>query len=135
MYTKVDSRPIIDSFSRTWFDAAAERKLLIQRCKDTGTYQYYPRNHSLKTLSENVEWVEATGKGKLHTYSILHRAGNEEFVDDCPYVLAIVELEEGPRLTSRIVDVPLDTIECDMPVQVVFRDIGDGTVMPYFTGV
>jgi uncharacterized OB-fold protein len=64
----------------------------------------------------------------LHTFSVVHRTPNEEFAGETPYVFAIVELDEGVRLTTRIVDVPFEALRCDMPVEVVFTD-----VLPMFT--
>ena len=127
--------PIKDEISEPWFEAAARGELLLQRSKGTGEYQLYPRGHALKTLEPDLEWVPASGRGKLHTFSVVLRTANQEFAEDCPYVLAIIELEEGPRMMSRIVETPLDDLRCELPVAVVFRELHDGTAMPYFKGV
>jgi uncharacterized OB-fold protein len=123
--------PILDNLSREWFEAAAEGRFLIQRRGHDGGYQWYPRAHALGTLDTDVEWVEASGRGVVHTFSVAYRSGNEEFAEDCPYVLAIIELEEGPRVSSRVVDVDPEEVRCDMPVQVTFRQEGE-VFLPYF---
>jgi uncharacterized OB-fold protein len=126
--------PILDSRSRVFFDAAAEGKLLIQRCASCGVHQFYPRAHCTRCFAPDPDWVEASGRGALHTFSIVHRTPNEEFAEDCPYVFAIVELEEGVRMTANLVDVDLRDLRCDMPVQVVFRESPDGSItLPQFT--
>lgn len=131
--TPAKPTPILDGRSREWFDAAAAGKLLVQRCDSCGHTQFYPRAHCVECFSRDVGWLEAAGTGTLHTFTVVHRTPNAEFSDDCPYVLAIVELDEGPRVSSRIVDVPLDEIRCDMAVEAVF-DRGDGAVVsPLFT--
>ena len=76
--------------------------------------------------------MQAAGTGTLHTFSIVHRTPNPEFADRTPYVFAIVELDEGPRMSTMIVDVDFDALVCDMPVRVVFP-ASAGVVLPMFT--
>jgi len=121
-------KPITDQRSQEWFHAAARGELLIQRCADCEAFQWYPRGHCAACGSPNVDWHQAQGTGTLHTFSVVHRTPNAEFADETPYVFAIVELVEGVRLTTRIVDVPFEELRCDMPVKVVF-----GGDLPTFT--
>jgi uncharacterized protein len=130
------SRPVPWPDTRTaqFWEAAAEGRLLIQACEDCNTLQFYPRGHCVRCLGPKVGWREASGRATLHTYSVVHRAESEEFAADVPYVFAIVDLEEGVRMTSRVVDVEPDRLRCDMPLQVVFRKLEEeGAVMPFFT--
>lgn len=84
--------------------------------------------------SAEVEWLEAAGTGRLHTFSVIHRTPNEEFAPFTPYVFAIVELDEGPRMATNIVDVPHAELACEMPVRVVFPAASEGKpVFPCFT--
>lgn len=131
MSSAFNPAPITDSLSDEWFAAAREGKLLIQRRDHDGGFQWYPRAHALGTLDEAVHWVQASGLGRVYTFSEIHWTPNEEFAADTPYVLAIVELEEGPRLTTRIVNMPAEEIACDMPVRVVFEQVGEFE-LPYF---
>lgn len=124
--------PIMDSVSKPWFEAAAEDRLLIQRSTSTGKYQWYPRAHVVGTLETDVEWVEAAGTGRIYSFTIVHRTPNAEFAEETPYVLALVELDEGVRVSTRIVETPLDDIVCDLPVTVVFSKINDDVTLPYF---
>ena len=70
----------------------------------------------------------------LHTFSVVHRTADRAFAADVPYVFAVVELDEGPRLTVNVVDAALETLECDIPVRVVFTSIGDDTTVPNARG-
>jgi hypothetical protein len=127
--------PITDELSKEWFSAAAEGRLLIQRCADCSQNQFYPRRICKHCGSVAVEWLEASGDGRLHTFSVVHRTPNAEFDPLTPYVFAIVELAEGPRMATNIVDVPHVDLRCDMPVRAVFPDPGaDQLVFPCFTG-
>lgn len=127
--------PIMDSLSKPWFDAAAEGRLLIQRSTSTGNYQWYPRSHVVGTLETDVEWVEAAGTGRIYSFTIVHKTPNAEFAGETPYVLALVELDEGVRLSTRIVETPLEDIVCDLHVTVVFNKISDDATVPYFKAV
>jgi uncharacterized OB-fold protein len=126
--------PITDELSNEWFSAAGEGRLLIQRCEDCGQNQFYPRRICKHCGSDAVGWLEASGAGHLHTFSVIHRTPNAEFAPLTPYVFAIVELAEGPRMATNIIDVAHEDLDCDMPVKVVFPDPGEGElVFPCFT--
>lgn len=128
--------PITDSRTAEFWEAAADGRLLVQECRDCKALQFYPRGHCVRCFGSNVGWREVSGRATLHTYSVVHRTPNEEFAPDTPYVLAIVDLEEGVRMTSRVVDVTTDRLRCDMPLRVVFRKLEDGApVMPFFTAM
>lgn len=131
MISVVNTRPVplADEHSQPYWDAAARGELLIQRCARCGAHQFYPRRHCVACTAPDPEWVRVSGRGRLHTFSVVHRATNPEFGDDCPYVFAIVELDEGPRVSTRIVDAPLDMLRCDSPVTLV-APTEDG--LPYF---
>jgi uncharacterized protein len=134
--------PLADGFSQAYWDAARAGTLLIQRCATCGRYQFYPRGHCAACFAPDPAWVPASGRGRLHTYTVVNRTPNAEFAADCPYVLAIVELDEGPRLTARIVGEAghlADGLVCDARVGVVFTPRitdkaarGDASVLPNF---
>lgn len=125
--------PARDALSDVWFDAVAQGKLLIQRDPETGKTQMYPRAHVLGAPDRAPEWVEASGKGTLYSYTVVKRSVHPQFAATVPFVIAIVALEEGPRLTSWVVDVPEAELRCDMPLKVVFREIHPDLTMPCFT--
>jgi uncharacterized OB-fold protein len=136
MHEQTSILPITDRRSEEWFAAAAEGRLLVQRCTACGRHQFYPRRHCAACGVLDVEWTEATGTGRLHTFTVVHRTPNAEFGARTPYVFAIVELDEGPRMTTSIVGVPFDRLRCDMPVHVVFPEAAEGApVLPVFTPI
>lgn len=116
--------------SEPFFEAARENKLLIQKCGECGKYQFYPRKACKHCGSLNVEWAEASGRGVVHTFTVIHR-GMPGWREEGPYVAAIVELEEGARMTTNVVECAPSDVTIDMPVEVVFVDEGQ-YVLPRF---
>jgi len=96
---------------------------------------FMPRNGCPNCWSEDLEWVDASGRGTVHTFSIVHRAPLPEFAADAPYVVAMVDLEEGPRMYTNIVGEAALDVAIGDKVQVRFQDRGEGTVVPQFTRV
>jgi uncharacterized protein len=123
--------PLTDQFSQGYWNAARDGTLLIQRCRTCGRYQFYPRGHCVHCFAADPEWTPASGRGRLHTYTITQRTPNAEFAADCPYVLAIIELDEGPRMTARIIG-KADDIACGQQVHAVFTPAGNAGVLPNF---
>lgn len=108
-------------------------ELRLQRCLDCRHVYFYPRPFCPKCHSRSVEWFKASGRGRLHTYQIVHRAAMG-FEQDAPYVLAVVELEEGPRMMTNIVgvDPKPENLPLDMPVEVTFDRVTDKVALPKF---
>lgn len=119
--------------TKKYWEAAKQRILLVQRCDDCGTHYFYPRRFCPECLSDRVIWLESSGRGRLHTFVINHRPPRG-FPAAGPFVIGIVELDEGPRLMTNIVDIEPDPakIRCDMPVEVVFEEITDEITLPKF---
>jgi uncharacterized OB-fold protein len=113
-------RPIVDQLTQPYWDAVADGRLLIQRCSACERHQWYPRAHCVVCGAADPDWVEAKGTGRLHTFTVLEKTPNPEFQDDLPYVLAIVELDEGVRVSANVVGVDHDALACEMPLQVTF---------------
>jgi len=122
--------------SQPFWDASRVGKLLIQRCNTCQQHYFYPRALCRHCLSRDVAWVEASGRGTLHTYVISHRPGRSAPLP-APYIVAIVELDEGPRMMTNLVGVEPDPakIPCDMPVEVVFESISETITLPRFRPV
>ena len=116
-----------------FWKATADGKLLLKRCDAAGcgTVIWYPRSICPVCGSLETSWFEASGRGTIYTYTIVHRAQGP-WLPAAPYVTAYVELEEGPRVMTNIVDVDLDTIEVGMPVEVTFDDTGQGSALYRF---
>lgn len=99
--------------TRPYWDALEQRKLLLHRCRDCGKAHHYPRAHCPFCFGGNLAWEEASGRGSVYSYSVMHRA-------DPPYVMAYIELEEGPVIMSNLVDTPFDKIKIGAAVTVDF---------------
>jgi hypothetical protein len=123
-------QPITTELTEPFYAAAAEGRLLIQRCGATGRAQWYPRTHSVHDIRADVEWIEASGRGEIYTFSVVRRAPFDDV--EAPYVFAIVELEEGVRMATNIVGVDPADVRIGMPVTVTFQQRGDHA-LPMFT--
>ena len=126
--------PIPDELSAPYWEAAGEGRLALQRCLNCGEHQFYPRPFCLACRGSELEWVQATGRGRLHTFSVVHRTADRAFAGDVPYAFGVVELDEGPRLTVNVVDTPLEELRCDLPVRVVFTRLSDEAAVPNVRG-
>ena len=107
--------------SRPFWEAARKHELKLQQCGKCSQFIYYPRERCPNCFSDNLAWQKVSGRGKLYSYTTVYRASTRSFAD-APYVLAIVELAEGPRLTTNIV-APPESVRVEMPVQVFFDDV------------
>lgn len=95
--------PEVDAFTRTYWDAAAEGRLLIRRCGACGRVHHYPREFCPRCWSEDVTWEDASGRATLYTWSVVHRNDLPPFGHRTPYVAAVVDLAEGPRMSTEVV--------------------------------
>ncbi len=125
--------PEADAFTRPYWDAAAEGRLLIRRCRACARAHHYPREFCPHCWSEDVAWEPATGRATLHTWSVVHRNDLPPFTTRTPYVAALVDLAEGPRMMTELVDVPEPALHIGMPLEVTFRPAPDGYTIPVFT--
>lgn len=121
-----------DRFAPFW-EAAREGRLLVQRCRACDELQYYPRRRCIRCGGDDVEFREVSGRGTLYSFTTVLRYPPSAFTGDLPYTLAIVKLEEGPQMLTRIVDADPATLVCDMDVTCVFREMNGGRVLPCFT--
>jgi uncharacterized OB-fold protein len=117
-----------------YWEKAKARELWLMRCNDCNQAYFYPRAICPNCFSRNTEWFQTSGKGVLHAFAIVHRGPTAAFRDVVPYVAAIVELAEGPRLPSNLVEVEMEptAIKVGMPVEVVFHDVTDAITLPKF---
>ena len=115
--------PRIDEESRGWWEALQRHELYVQRCRSCGTIRLPPRAVCPVCLSSQVEWVRASGRGTVYSFTVTHQNQAPGFREELPYVLAIVELEEGPRIMTNVVGAAPDAVRIGMPVEVVFDDV------------
>jgi uncharacterized OB-fold protein len=118
--------------TQPFWDAAQVDELRVQRCLDCDEYYFYPRPFCPTCLGDNVSWERVSGRATLLSYVINHRPA-PGFEDEAPYAIAVVELEEGPRLLTNIVGIENtpEHLVLDMPLEVTFEDQG-GTKVPKF---
>ncbi|MCL6734929.1 Zn-ribbon domain-containing OB-fold protein [Streptomyces neyagawaensis] len=117
--------PEADAFSRTYWDAAAEGRLLVRRCGACGRAHHYPREFCPHCWSEDVRWEQASGRATLYTWSVVHRNDLPPFGERVPYVAAVVDLVEGPRLMTEVVECEAADLRVGMAVEAVFREAGE----------
>ncbi|GAB4064037.1 OB-fold domain-containing protein [Ancylobacter sonchi] len=125
------SLPVTDLVSDPFWEGARAGKLMIQRCPVTGRHQWYPRAHSLHASGAVPDWVEASGRGTVFSFSTIHRGGQ----GDAPYVCALVMLEEDVLMLTRLEGIAADAIRVGMPVEVAFGAIAGSPVLPLFRPV
>ena len=124
--------PTPEGDTLAFWDAAREGRLLIRHCPDCGAYSYYPRPFCPKCWSERVEWYEASGDATLYTWSVIYNNDQPPFRDRVPYVAAVVDLAEGPRMMTNVVNCPFDDLQIGMALTVAFQPISDEYTVPVF---
>ncbi len=119
--------------TKPYWDGCKDHKLLLPRSKETGEFFFYPRAISPgNDMSDDIEWVEASGKAKVWTYAIHYMGPTKAYKGDPPYVVALVETEEGVKMMTNIVDCDPDDVDVGMEVEVVFDDVTDEVTLPKF---
>ncbi|MFT3816541.1 MAG: Zn-ribbon domain-containing OB-fold protein [Rubrivivax sp.] len=125
-------QPVANADSRPYWNAARERRLVIRRCKACGELHFMPRHLCPHCWSEDLEWVDAKGGGRVHSFSIIRRASDPAFASRVPYVVALVELDEGPRMMANILGDDALSVAIGDTVALTFEDRGDGALLPQF---
>jgi uncharacterized OB-fold protein len=123
---------INDELNAPYWAAAKRHELRMQRCPSCGYVRYPAARRCPECLEANNEWVPLSGKGTVWSFGVYHHVFNRNFADDIPYNIALVQLEEGPRLITNIVGIPNEAINVDMPVEVVFDDVTDAVTLVKF---
>jgi uncharacterized OB-fold protein len=131
--------PVPDEASAPFFDGALQGRLMVLRCRVCGTFQSpiagigaALRPRCVACFSGALEWAPSSGRATLYSFVIMHQLYDEAFAAEIPYNIAVVETEEGVRLTSQVVDCPNDQLEIDMPLEVTFERLSDAVAVPKF---
>ena len=124
--------PVADEESKEFFEGARQHKLMLQRCTSCGSWRLPGRERCSDCWSTETEWAQASGKGRLYTWGIMHQQYSPAFADEIPYNYAFVELDEGPRLITNVVDCANEDLRVDMPVEAVFDAVSDETTLVRF---
>ena len=123
--------PGADRDSQPFWDATREHRLVIQRCGACGELRHPPQPFCAGCGSLESEWQEASGRGSVYSF-VIQRHPTHPYFSDVPYNVALIELEEGTRLVSTLVDIELDEIRVGMAVEVVFDDVDPEVTLPRF---
>jgi uncharacterized OB-fold protein len=127
--------PVVNPWAKPFWDAAREEKLIYQKCRNCKTNIFYPRIACPQCFSDDLDWVEASGRGTIYSCTVVENNAPSAFIKDIPYVVAVIKLEEGVQLLSNITGCDPYEVTCDMPVKVVFEKLNDEFTLPKFTPV
>ncbi|MCU1578079.1 MAG: hypothetical protein JWP19_283 [Rhodoglobus sp.] len=131
LHTTERMLPQPDTVSAEFWDGLAVGELRLQRCTDCDTAQFYPRP-TCSTCGGAVEWFVATGRGEVHTFTVVRANGVEPFASLVPYVFAVVQLEEGPRMLTNVIQCDPESVRIGTHVQLTPVAAGE-LVLPFFT--
>ncbi len=123
--------PVPTPVSEPFWQAAREHRLAIQRCPGGHVFAY-ARSHCPVCLAAGHEWVDASGRATLYSYTVARRPTSPDFEGETPYVIAIIALEEGPHIMSRLVEIEPEDVRIGMSLEVVFDDVTPEVSLPYF---
>ncbi len=125
-------KPAANPDSQPYWDAARTRRLFFRACKSCGAKHFMPRHLCPGCWSDQLEWIESNGRGTVHSFSIVHRAPTPVFAKQAPYVIALIDLDEGPRLFTNIVGEGALAVAIGDRVRITFEDRGSDATLPQF---
>lgn len=127
--------PEITPITQPFWESAAKRRLVIQRCGDCQSWVWCPRPACVECGSEKLEWTPVSGRGQVFAFTVIREVVGRAlrgFANDIPYVAAWIDLEEGPRVCSNVVQCPVEKVAIGMAVEVLFEEAGPGIFLPKF---
>jgi uncharacterized OB-fold protein len=124
--------PVPDPVSEPFWRALHGGRFLLQRCGTCERRQFYPRAACSHCGAMDLEWAPATGRGEVYSYTVIHRSGVPGWSDEVPYVVAIVELDEGPRMQSNIVGCEPSEVTVGARVRLSPTPVTDSVSLPLF---
>jgi uncharacterized OB-fold protein len=127
--------PIPDADSKEFWDGCHRHELQLQKCNKCNNFHYPPAPVCPVCFSSDVKWEKVSGKGEVYTFSIVRRAPNPDWEADVPYTLAVVQLEQGPRMVTNIIGIKPEEVKIGMKVQVAFEDATENYSLPKFKPV
>lgn len=129
-YTK--PLPLMEGLSKEFYGWCKQHELRFQRCSDCGTWRHVPREMCASCGSLAWGWVKSSGRGLVFTWTVAERPMHPAFQSDVPYAAVVVEMREGVRLVSQIVDCPPEELKIGMAVEVTFDDVTPDSTLPKF---
>jgi len=125
--------PIVTPENERYWRSARAHALELPYCLACERAFYPPQHRCPFCLSDRVDWRRASGRGRVYSWIVMHQVYDPSFKDRAPYPVAVIELEEGPRLVTNLVEVQNDAIRLDMPVRAVYDDLNDEIALVQFT--
>lgn len=118
--------------TKEFWEGCRRGELLMQRCRDCGTFRFFPRPMCHVCNSFNREWAKVSGRGKVYTWIVVHRSRHPAFAKEVPYVIASVQLDEQAdlRIIGNLEGIPIKDIKLDMPVEVFFDRVTEDIALP-----
>lgn len=120
--------PVPTPTSQPFWDGLRQRRLLLQHSPSTGQWIYYPRNLAPGTLADDIEWREAAGTGVVYTFTVARRPTAPAWEGASPQLIAVVELDEGPKVTTELVGIAPEAVRIGLHVRAVFEDVPGSAV-------
>ena len=127
--------PQVEPYTQAFWDGTKNGKLLVQTCSACNARIFFPRKQCPECWSTDLGWMEASGKATIYSYSVTYEGVEAVFKDDLPIVLAWVDLPEGIRMQTNIVDCDPENVHIGQDVEVVFKAVTDDITLPYFRPV
>jgi uncharacterized OB-fold protein len=125
--------PAPDADTKPFWEGCRKRELLIQECDACGRFHFPPSGRCPHCGAAGSRWVKASGRGRVYSWIVVvHPVPKEVYAGDVPYVVALVDLDEGVRMATNLVGCDPKAVVAEMPVEVTFHDVGDDLTLPYF---
>lgn len=124
--------PVIDPGTRPFWEAARDHRLSIPNCRACGKYHFYPRELCPHCHSDDLEWTDISGKGEIYSFTIARKPAGPVYAEDVPYIIAMIALDEGPRMLTNLIVDDVETVRIGDRVAVRFEDVTDEVTLPKF---
>ena len=127
--------PALVGLTKEFYGWCRQRELRFQRCARCQAWRHVPRELCAECGSPDWRWEKSGGRGRVFTWTLVARAMHPAFQQDVPYAAVVIEMEEGVRLISQVLDCPPDELAIDAPLEVVFEDVTEDVTLPKFRRV
>jgi uncharacterized OB-fold protein len=125
--------PVVDPLTSRFWEGCQRHQLLIQRCQDCGYLRHPPGPVCLNCRSSRSEWIPSAGRGQVYSWIVVrHPIPASVYADKVPYIVALIDLDEGVRVVSNIVDCSPEDVRAEMPVELFFRQVNESVTLPQF---
>lgn len=124
--------PVPDGDSRPFWEACRAERFVLPRCGECGCYHFYPRAVCPYCHGASIAWEPASGEGTIYTFTVARRPAGPAFADDVPYVIALIDLAEGPRMMCNVLAGDVDAVRIGQRVRVTFRRASEEITLPQF---